>query len=578
MADRDNLSQEKRNILEQFVEITGWTSGDESAIDALDYSSWNIERAVSRHFDGSGIATTSSAQPSQATTNENEIHDRGGPDFSSDSTGYQPRRQPRESLYYQNLFEEMDNVPKLLPAPHVDLRKPHSFFARQRGRGMHKGVGIGFWSILRALLLLPFTLTFRLSNGLYWFFTRIFPFLPRAPRLFLQQQQQERQIEGAQQEESNDPTENSIKFIQKFNELTEDNVKVDFYPGGYNDALRLAKNNLTWLLVILQDGSNPHSQELVQSCVNNDEFATFLNEHDITLWGGDVDDTDEAYQVASGLRSARYPFISLIAHISSSSSLHPKMSVVVRIQLQSNRATTARLIAKLESKIEKYEPQLITQRIDKQEQEFSRQIREQQDSAYEVSLALDREREQKKREDEEKRQLEEDERHQEELEEQRQQQLREQYLRWKTHLIFSDNYGKFTSEKRAKISIKFGDGERVLREFDPEDTLEDVFIFIECYRFKREHQDDDSDDEEEDEEEDIVEPVGYEHNFTFDLISPFPRQKLKPEATMIKDVKCLWPNGSLLVEDQVELVSSSDEDYSSDEEETEFNEKSGILA
>jgi hypothetical protein len=79
--------------------------------------------------------------------------------------------------------------------------------------------------------------------------------------------------------------------------------------------------------------------------------------------------------------------------------------------------------------------------------------------------------------------------------------------------------------------------------------VENIYVFIETIEFREDGSKADSSLKGE-------EYVGYEHEYDFVLISPFPRTKVTDRQKLIKDEPALWPSASLVVE----LVGEEDDD------------------
>jgi FAS-associated factor 2 len=60
---------------------------------------------------------------------------------------------------------------------------------------------------------------------------------------------------------------------------------------------------------------------------------------------------------------------------------------------------------------------------------------------------------------------------------------------------------------------------------------------------------------------DVEKPDGYEHEFAFRLVVPYPRKIIDSGFTLVKHESGLWPSGSVVVEDvEEESESESEED------------------
>ncbi len=326
--------------------------------------------------------------------------------------------------------------------------------------------------------------------------------------------------------------------------------KLPFFEGPYNSALNEAKSSYRWLLVILQNAStltvNPF-----ESVLSDSNFREFVKQNEIIIWSGDIVET-EAKQVADGFCAAKFPFLILIANVSPQMETAPKMSVILRLQ---GITTAETYIDRLKIKIELYDPQLITKRMEWKERKESRRIQEEQDLAYQRSLKADREKlALKLAEEKEEREkimiLEAEGRARQQLE-----RLRLQWLRWKTmELEKKDKIEIFRRGRFCRISFRLATGERIVKNFTEDATFYDIYCFIECQMAKKELSENKTPGR-------INEPKGYLHHFKFELTNPHPREVIEPDKRRkVKDVEWLWPNGTLWVEE--EWSDSEDESYS----------------
>lgn len=281
-----------------------------------------------------------------------------------------------------------------------------------------------------------------------------------------------------------------------------------FYEGGYAQALDLAKKDLKFLLVVLISTEHDDTSSFIRDTLISPDVQTFVNEpsNNIILWIGDVRDS-EAYQVSTALTCSKFPFSALIAHAPSVSST--AMSVVARVMGPMDSST---YLAKLRNAISTHEEQLATVRATRSAQNFERTLREEQDSAYERSLAQDRERARLKREAEAA--AKEEERRQKEAEVAAQQLAANklQWRRWRASTIKAE---PGSDEKdMVRIALKMPEAARVMRRFRASDAIEELYAFVDCYEFIQDGSAT---------EEDVSVPEGYKHEFEFRLVQTLPR-------------------------------------------------------
>jgi FAS-associated factor 2 len=172
--------------------------------------------------------------------------------------------------------------------------------------------------------------------------------------------------------------------------------------------------------------------------------------------------------------------------------------------------------------------------------EAGRAIREQQNSAYELSLARDREIARARREEAERKARE------EELARARADEkvlLAKNRTAWRQWRATTIPKVEPTGKDTARVSIRLRNGERVIRRFNGDANMEEVYAFVECLEYLNESATNEKTPEK---------PSGYTHEYGFKLVSPMPRQvyQLQSEKggseSAVKD--CLWPTASLVVE------------------------------
>jgi FAS-associated factor 2 len=251
--------------------------------------------------------------------------------------------------------------------------------------------------------------------------------------------------------------------------------------------------------------------------------------NDLIFWVGDVRDS-EAYQVTTALRCNKFPFTALIAHTPQQSST--AMSVLTRLTGPMPPGT---YVAKLQSAITAHSEQLATVRATRSAQNFERTLREEQDSAYERSLAQDRERARLKREaeaaaaEQEKRALEQAEAAANLAAKRR------QWRKWRARSVIPEPGPD--SKDVVRIALKMPEAARIMRKFPAEAGIEELYAFVECYEFIKDGTEVDS----------VPKPDGYEHKFDFRLVSTLPRVVYDPEegGTIAERV---GKSGNLIVE------------------------------
>jgi FAS-associated factor 2 len=212
-------------------------------------------------------------------------------------------------------------------------------------------------------------------------------------------------------------------------------------------------------------------------------------------------------------------------------------------------------IANLESAIAKHAPDLDGVRADRAATEMARTLRSQQDSAYERSLAVDRERARQRREaaaaaaEAEKRALEEAEAAARLVEQ------RQQWREWRASTTAPEPDAGVKDAVRLALNMpassSAGAG-RVVRRFAPQTTLEELYAFVECYDLLQEGV----------REKGAERPEDYDHKYGFQISSLMPRETLEPSKTVTLGAK-LGRGGNLVVES----LSADEEDDDDDNDE-----------
>jgi FAS-associated factor 2 len=420
-------------------------------------------------------------------------------------------------------------APNLEPAPRI-VPQPEN------------QVTFGSVNPILGILFTPFSLLYVAIARTLGLFGYLFPFLPRLfGRLLGTSQGTIRR--SASGRVALKPRDAAARFIREFEEEYGPN-ELPFFENGYAQALDAAKKDLKFLLVILLSPEHDDTSSYVRDTLLSATVVNYIKEpsNNVILWVGNVQDS-EAFQVSTALSSTKFPFAAVICHTPAISST--AMSIVGRMV---GPMTAQSFLSKIQRAVDQYAPGLTQTRRARQEQDASRSLREQQASAYERSLAADREKARIKKEAEERRKKEEDEAARAEYEKGMYEQNLTQWRSWRASKIQPEPSSDV--KDAVRISLRMGDGERVVRKFAPNAEVEDVYAFVECY---------DVLNNPEALQEKVEAPKEFTHTYTFRLVSPMPREVLEIGKGTIKDR--IGRSGNLLVE---KIVDDEDED---DEEE-----------
>jgi FAS-associated factor 2 len=343
------------------------------------------------------------------------------------------------------------------------------------------------------------------------------------------------------------PRDAAARFRREFDEEYEGNG-LSFFEGGIAQAHDIAKRDLKFLMVLFMSPEHDDTESFIRNTLLAPEVVEFINDpaNNIILWGGNILDS-EAYQAATEYACTKYPFSALVCLTPNEGST--RMGIVKRLVGLMPPST---YLSELQAAMEKYGADLNRVRAERAAQDFARTLRDEQDSAYERSLAIDRERAREKKQAAEaaaaaeKRALAEAEAAAERAEKRR------QWKSWRAPRILPEPPA--SDRKVVRVALKMPEGlggERIVRRFAQDVTVEELYAFVECQDILR---------GETLEEEKVEKPDGYEHKYEFRIASTLPRVVYEPSTTSTM-LETIGKSGNLIVE---ELSDDEDEDEDED--------------
>ncbi|PYH45630.1 clathrin-mediated endocytosis regulator UBX3 [Aspergillus saccharolyticus JOP 1030-1] len=494
--DISQLSDSERTSLETYIAVTGQEPLE--AIPLLRRSEWNVQIAISKFFDGEGPDPVEEARAALNTP------------------------PPRPTRQTQNLLSD-DLHAQFSPATRSAEPAPR-IVTQSEEQPVYRP------PFILALLFTPLNLLYRLLYSSFRLFGSLFPFLPRffnttaSPALH-----------GARRNTNGrrplGPKDTAARFIREFEEEYGTN-SIRFLENGYNMALEKAHRDLKILLVVLIAPEHDDTHGWVRDTLLSREVTDLVQDpqNEILVWGGNIQDA-EAYQVANSLRCTKFPFAAAVVHTPNVSST--AMSVVARIP---GTTSPSDFVEKLRTAITQNKEPLERIRATRAEQQASRSLREQQDSAYERSLAIDRERARQRREAEAAQQRAEQEAAERQAAEEKRIQDIQQWRQWRAQSIAAEPGAD--AKDAVRISVRLPSGERVIRKFAPDASIDELYAFVECYDLLKEpHEGTVA----------VAKPEGFDHQYGFRLVSPMPRVVYEVGAGgSIRDQ--IGRGGNLLVE------------------------------
>ncbi|EPQ28534.1 uncharacterized protein PFL1_03838 [Pseudozyma flocculosa PF-1] len=349
-----------------------------------------------------------------------------------------------------------------------------------------------------------------------------------------------------------------------------------FHIGGYSDALKLAKEQIKILMVVLTSREHGDAEHFRRKVLVDEELVELVSRPDFVVWGGDVRER-EAYQVATQLEATTYPFVAFIAlqparaarraasSQSGASSSSPRPAVLSRLEGSPMTATSAQSISShiADVLLPRTRTYLDRLRSEKRRREIERELKAEQDRAYEEASRRDAERVARKREEERQRALEAERQRRAQAELEAQQQKRRAWLGWaKRHLVPEE---PSAGQPAIRLAFRLPDGKNLSRSFQPSDRLESVFAYVETHAAGVDEQDSAALS---------VPPSEYEHRYDFTLVLGYPRKQIGPELLAVGadgsgktlgDIDGLAPSANLIVEGKVGRASLSAQDDDDDD-------------
>ncbi|KAL1302663.1 hypothetical protein AAFC00_003029 [Neodothiora populina] len=512
-VDIATLSQQQQEALQQFTAVTDQEVA--SAITLLDKCQWNVQIAITRFFDGDADTVDPVAEAARAPPPQNS-------------------RRTETLMDSIPLSTFPTHRPGVQPAPRV-VATPES----QRVQPA---------PLLFSLLFLPFNITYNIFSRVFGTVGYFFPIIPRLlHRLFPRQLSPSRNTGRRPL----NPRDTASRFIAECNEQYGANREtIPFVESGYAQAFDAAKRDLKYLLVILVSPEHDDTSPFFGETLLAPEVTSFFRSHkdDMIIWGGSVQDS-EAYQVANNFNVTKFPFTGLITHTPASPT---SMAFAARI---AGTESPAALISKLQEGMQQRSEELERLRRQRREQEATRSMRDEQNSAYERSLAQDRERARQRREAEAAR--EQAEREAREKAEAAAQKARNvaAWRSWRAQSIAEEPAAD--TKDVVRISLRMPSGDRVVRRFAPDAQLEELYAVVECFNILQ--------NEAPSSEKAAEAPAGYEHEYEFQLVSPMPREVYDLEKGGSIGSR-IGRSGNLIVERLVD--DDDDEDGEGGEEAT----------
>ncbi|KAK4102779.1 hypothetical protein N658DRAFT_422576 [Parathielavia hyrcaniae] len=505
--DLSRLSAGQQQALQQYTDVTSQDIKD--AVPLLERSQWNVQIAIAKFFDGEGPDLVAEAQAAQdrvprANARHENLHE------SLLHAGGLPNR-PRRS--------QTEIAPRVVPQPPLTHRTP-------------------FWM---AVLFAPFRFGYRVFVSLFGSLFYFLAFLPQSLRPRFVASSISIGLRQTSGRRVTLPKETAQRFRRDFEEEYGPHG-FPFFEDGHAQALDTAKRDLKFLLTILISPEHDDTAFFIRNTLLSPEVVGFVNDaaNNIIVWGGNVLDS-EAYQIAREYNCVKYPFSCLVCLTPKEGST--RMGIVKRLV---GPMTPESYIAAIQAAITKFGPDLNGVRAERAAHEMARNLRSEQDSAYERSLAADRERARQKREAAAAAAAAEKRAREEAEAAARLRKLRQQWREWRASTIAPEPGPAAKDAVRLALNMPASSGVgRVVRRFATQTTMEELHAFVECYDLLQDRSGDGETEK----------PGGYDHKYGFIISSVMPRETFEPSESTTVGEK-MGRGGNLVVED----ISTDDGD------------------
>lgn len=468
-----------------------------------------------------------------------KFFDGEGPDPVAEAMS--ARDIPRETARHENLQESLWDAALQEPAPgsRRERTDPAPRIVPQQPTTRRPPWLVG-------LVLAPFGWGWSALSALFRTVAYMLSFLPASvrPRM-LANSGGETGIRSSGGRRMLMPRDTAARFKREFEEEYGTH-QLPFYDGGVAQAHDEAKKDLKFLLVVLISPEHDDTESFVRETLLNPSVSSFIADptNNIILWGGNVLDS-EAYQVATEYSCTKFPFTAVVCLTPREGST--RLGIVKRL---TGPLPAETYLSELQGVMDKYGAELISARAERTAQQVTRNLRTEQDSAYERSLAIDRERARQRKEEAEAAARAEREAAEQAAAAEALEAKRQQWRAWRSPQLLAEPPAGDKNVVRVALMMPedLGSG-RVVRRFPSDAPLEELYAFVECYSLQT---------SEETTEKVPEKPEGYEHEYRFRIASTLPRQVYEPSTEETMGQK-IGRSANLVVE-QVTEESDSEED------------------
>lgn len=272
-----------------------------------------------------------------------------------------------------------------MPLEEAGFRRNHAVVPHQAGPGLVWRVATLPFSVIRG--------SYNVMYGAFglgmWIAGGILTHSLGALGLVGQQQRDTQRGEGASPllPTSYGATE-ALAFVRSF-EREYGEYHPAFETTSFMDALRRAREEYKFLLVYLHSPDHENTPAFIEQTLCSELVVQFLNENFI-VWGGNIR-ASEGFRMSNSLKASTFPFCAVVMASANN-------RVALLQQLEGPRSGPS-LISALQKVLEEQGASLVAARMEEEERQLNRRLRDEQDAAYRAALQADQERERQRQEE-----------------------------------------------------------------------------------------------------------------------------------------------------------------------------------
>eukprot|EP01102_Stenamoeba_stenopodia_P017547 TRINITY_DN630_c0_g2_i1.p1 TRINITY_DN630_c0_g2~~TRINITY_DN630_c0_g2_i1.p1 ORF type:complete len:383 (-),score=70.10 TRINITY_DN630_c0_g2_i1:48-1196(-) len=257
--------------------------------------------------------------------------------------------------------------------------------------------------------------------------------------------------------EDQDPVTISLEFQRRFEEQY-GTSHPRFFAGSFSQAVQQSKRECKLLLVYLHSELHVNTPTFCREMICSELFTEFTNEN-FVLWAASIA-SPEGYKVSNVLDVSTYPFLGLLS-----------MDANTLLCGFEGATDVTTVVDKLTNVLEAETANLTNYRVQQEERERDRLIREEQEMAYQLALEADREKERQAQEEEQR--LKEMERMAKEAEENKKRAIEFK----KRNLPPEPAQGQ-----GVQLVVRMPNGSRLSRRFNPTDLVQSVYDYVDSHQ------------------------------------------------------------------------------------------------